>query len=258
MPQKLKTDELIEALTDPKVVHALNAVLMPSIRACIKEELGQLHGVLDKLEVNYTAQAKLITDLQGENSQLKRRVDILDAASRLTTLVVRGLPEPLFSERATGERDETTVKSLRAGTVSGLPTHTPPPAHAVVTEKAILELCNADLGLNLSPKDIEFAYRLKSKNATAPRPILVTFATRKTRNEVYERRRVLKSKVGPKVFLCENLTASASEVAWEARKLVKDRRLHSCWTSGGYVYVKRTETGKPTAVTDHNSLMATC
>ena len=188
--------------------------------------------------------------LQNENKELKRRVDSLDMASRQTSLVIRGLPETSYAEMATGG-DHPAPSSL-----GGL--RSQKPTHAVVTEKAVLELCNTDLGLCLSSKDIEVSYRLKSQNTATPRPILVTFASRKTRNEVYERRRALKGKVGAKVYICENLTASASETAREARKLIKEGRLHSCWTSGESVVVKRTETGKPTYVHDHASLLACC
>jgi len=114
-----------------------------------------------------------------------------------------------------------------------------------------------NLGLNLSSKDIEVAYRMKSKNAASPRPIMVTFISRKVRNEVYERRRILKGKEGARVYICENLTASTAEIARDAR-LVKDKRLHSCWTNGGCVFVKQTEAEKPTAVYDHTTLIASC
>ena len=37
---------------------------------------------------------------------------------------------------------------------------------------------------------------------------------------------------------------------------MKDKRLHSCWTKGGCVFVKRTESDGPVLVHDHMSLTA--
>jgi len=249
MPPKIKVDDLVEALTDPKVVQALTTMLAPCIKTCLREELDQLKLTLGKVEVAYAEQEKLITSLQSENKQLKRRIDSLDTISRQTSLVIRGLPESSYAEKATGGGDRSVSSSL-----GGLNAK----QHAASTEKSVLDLCKTDLGLDLCSKDIEVSYRLRSQNTGAPRPILVTFASRKIRNEVYERRRVLKGKVGAKVYICENLTASVSEIVREARQLVKDKRLHSCWTSGGSVVVKRTEAGKPSVVHDHISLIACC
>jgi len=216
-----------------------------------KEELDQLKQTLTKVETAHAEHEKVIVDLKGENKQLKCRLDSLDAASRLTFLVVDGLPEPFYAERALGDMIRSTEASLRGYDAN-------PPPHAAVTETSLLELCITNLGLNLASKDIEVAYRMNCKNASSSCPIMVTFISWKVRNEVYERRRILRGKQGARVYIGENLTTSTAEIAPDVRQLVKDKRLYSCWTNGGCVFVKGTEAEKPTAVYDHTTLIVSC
>ena len=245
-----KVNELIEALTDARVVQAIVAAITPAIKLCMQEELGELRSVLKLLEGKHDKQNMVIKDLQNENSVLKRRVDSLDAEARNSTLVIRGIPENSYAERATGE-------GLHGLSSSGtLPNKVN--LHASVTQDAVLNLCNNDLKLHLSSEHIVQAYRMRAKTPGLTRAVRVTFSTRKVRDAVFQERRRLKEKTEAKIYISEDLIKSASELYYEARKLVKEKRLNSCWTAGGVVFVKRLETDKPVPVRDIAALKAAC
>jgi hypothetical protein len=43
------------------------------------------------------------------------------------------------------------------------------------------------------------------------------------------------------VYINEDLTKPVAELFHEARQLIKHKRLHSAWTTGGVLHVKKTE-----------------
>ena len=45
---------------------------------------------------------------------------------------------------------------------------------------------------------------------------------------------------GMKIYINEDLTAQTADLFRRAMQMVKQKRFHSCWTSGGTVYVKKT------------------
>ena len=80
----------------------------------------------------------------------------------------------------------------------------------------------------------------------------MSFSSSKVRNIVVEHRRELKKLGDLKVFIGKNLTKIASALFFEARNLVKAKRLNvldSCWTRDDNVFVKRLELDKPILIT---------
>ena len=252
-PSKVKPDDLIEAFSDSKVIQALSGAILPlikqSIREIITEQLDQFNLRYSEVKKEQEKQLQNIRDLESENRELRKRVDVLDCESRATSLVIRGLPETSYAEKLTGEGVENV--SCAHVTESRTPSA---PSHAVSTERSVILLCNEDLGLNISAKDIELVYRMRSNRPDSHRPVHVRFTSRKVRDAVFDRRRLLKGKREGKIFISENLTKSASELFFEARKLQRERQIYGCWTAGGAVFVKRLETDKPLLVRDTTAL----
>jgi len=56
----------------------------------------------------------------------------------------------------------------------------------------------------------------------------------KERNELNSSRKTEKG--------LENLTKETASIFKQAREMVRRKSLHRCWTGGGFVYVKKTET----------------
>lgn len=253
MGPKINNEALIEAFTDSRVIQAIVAAITPAIKACLEEQLTEVRTALKLVQTDQVNQNLIIKELQAENSTLKRRVEVIDLQSRLSSVIIRGLPEKSYSERASGLGKNDSLTTVSTSSVStGLIRST------AATEEAVLDLFNKDLSLNMTPGDIASAYRLKSKDSNTPRPIHVTFSTRKGRDSVISQRRMLKLKSDAKVFISEDLTKHASELFFEARKLVQTKRLNSAWTAGGNVFVKRLLLDNPRLILDTASLMSAC
>ena len=112
MPPKIKTDDIIDALLDSKVVDALANALSPLIKKIINESLDDKIAALAKAvtEAQQTS-AKLSTrvaELMNENADMRlqltsqeARLDAMETYSRLDNLIIKGLPETSYAERGT-------------------------------------------------------------------------------------------------------------------------------------------------------------
>ena len=250
----MNIEALIEAFTDPRVVQAIVAAITPAIKQCLQEQLTEMRATITAVQNEQVKQNTVVAELKAENLLLKRRMDVLDAESRLSSLIIRGIPECSYAELASGEGrgDRTATATNISATPTGQIRYT------AATEDAVLTLCNKDLSLDLKSGDIVSTYRMKSNDSRVPRSIHVTFSTRKVRDSVYAQRRSLKTKTDMKVYISEDLTKQASELFYEARKLVRAKRLNSAWTAGGNVFVKRLQLDKPTLVRDVMMLSSVC
>ena len=97
MPPKLKVDELVEAFSDVKVAQAIAAAIMPHMRdylsAIVKDAMDKFTTELQGVREELSSQNKKIVHLEDENALLRKQMDGMDADSRLSSLVFRGLPE---------------------------------------------------------------------------------------------------------------------------------------------------------------------
>src|SRR5687768_3559312 len=80
-------------------------------------------------------------------------------------------------------------------------------------------------------EDVSRAYCVKSDPKDKTRPIIIRFIARKLRDQVLRAKASLKSKSGPRIFISEQLTKTSSNLFDKARQLVKDKKIHSVWTT---------------------------
>jgi hypothetical protein len=236
MAKKIKPDDIVEALLDSRVVHALAKALAPFIALTIEESLTKkmesLTTAMRELKSDNTRLTKQCDNITAENISLKktideqgRRIDDLDSYSRCQNLIIRGLPENSTAERATEGADANDRTSIRD-------------SHQAV-EKTVVSFCRDSLGIDVSQTDIAIAHRLKSGPKDVTRPVIVRFVNRGIRNLVYHARKQLKGQ-STRVFISEHLTKFASDLFFDARKLQREKKINSTWTQSGQVYVKFT------------------
>ena len=228
----IKIDDLLESLQDERVVALLTQSLKP-----IMEEIfnGFVEAFSSKLEnlVAKSAEALItkhcettdlkISALETENELLKARLDESDNLSRLDNIVIYGLPETSNEL----PRTDTSRPFLRSS----------PTEHSAV--HSVLDLCNIQLGVKVSDSDISYAHRVPGSSRERYRPVIVRFISRRIRNSVLAARRALKDLAGSsRIFINEHLTKQNSQIFAGARKLVRERVLHSAWTRGGITFVR--------------------
>ncbi len=85
------------------------------------------------------------------------------------------------------------------------------------------------------------------------------FRSKKTRDDVYKKRKLtpIGDDVTKNIYINEDLTKHRSQLFHNARKLVKSKKLHSCWTQYGNIMTKRMSTDRPVAVYTHEESQET-
>lgn len=237
------TEDLLEALLDERVVEAIGSALSPSIAKAVADAVNkavaplvkQLEGLsasVKKLEAENARLSKRCETIEEENKRLKKidtehgqRLDDLEVYSRSDNLIIRGLPERSAAEKA-------SAGPTLAGSDSG---STLRETYESV-QRSVIEFTNS-LGVHVLPQDISVAHRIKAGKKDKVRPIIVRFVSRNVRNAVYSARKGLKDS-NPPIFISEHLTKAASELFFEARKMVTDKKIHAAWTQNGLVYIR--------------------
>lgn len=238
-----KIDDLLETLQDEKAVALLKKTLAPMIEEIFNGLLDAFTQKLDSL-VAKSAESLItthceatnlkISKLETENELLKKRLDESENFSRLDNVAIYGLPD---IAPQTGSSWSTIGNATYSSDHS--------------TVNSVLELCNVHLGLKINESDISFAYRVPGASGSKLRPVIVGFVSRRTRNAVLSARKALKNLADTgRIYINEHLTHLNSQIFAGARKLVREKKLHSAWTRGGLTYVHLSDATnvKPTKV----------
>ena len=230
------TDDLIEALQDVRVVEALGRALSPLISLSIEEGLKKhLEGLTTAVRELKSDNVRLkgqIEVVSKENTRLSksiedqgRRLDELESYSRSDNLIIRGLAERSAAEISTGAPalDDASGSTLRD-------------SHGSV-EETVMAFCSEALGVKVLQQDISTAHRLKAGPKDKIRPIIVRFTNRRVRDVVYHAKKQLKNS-REHIYISEHLTKNNSDLFFESRKLLKDKKIFGTWTQGDQVYVR--------------------
>jgi len=108
--------------------------------------------------------------------------------------------------------------------------------------KTALKILNK-IECKISPRDIENVYRIGKKKENTTRPILVEFATLRTKRYAYKARTKLKSKYRAGVWMSEDLTPQRSNTMYHSRRLMKAKLINDYWSSDGELFIKEQKDG---------------
>ena len=248
MPRSAGTstkDELVDAFKDATVAEVIAKALAPYIARAVEAAIAALQTKVDALGAEVGAVKADNQRLRAQIQEQGGRLEEMEIYSRAHDLIIRGLPESTYSERATASADGTDVM--------------PSESHTSVAA-SILKLCNETLEVPVELREISVAHRLKAGKNDSHRPIIVRFTSRKTRDDVLRAKKKLFTPRGSssasasasttRVYICEHLTKNVSTIFFEARKLVKEKKLAAAWTHKGLVNIKYTldTQEKPTVV----------
>ena len=236
MPQPKEKVEnyIMDAFKDTIVLEsiakALALYIEKYVEQCVEKKLVPLMKEICDLKLDNTrltieseAARQEVADCRKQLEQQLDRIEDVDAYVKSDHLIIKGLAESSYAERATAGGDYATGGSQTQ-------------SHLAV-ESTILNFCNEVLQVKVSPTDISVAHRLKAGPRDKVRPIIVRFTSRRVRHEVYSARKTLRGSSSP-IYIQEQLTKGASSLFFEARKLVREKQITSAWTHNGQVLVK--------------------
>lgn len=236
-----KQEDLVDSIQDDRIINVLMTRLTPFIEDLFRKLAVDLTATVKQISKDVSVEVmssfkettlEKIQQIEEETSSLRTRLEDLENYSRLENLVIHGLPEKR-------ERDSTPAES-RHGHINTVDEAT----------TAILDLCQSQLGLDITKTDISIAHRIPVRGKDKHRPIIVKFTSRSSRNLVYSARRSLRHHRLPNdgpIFVNEHLTRLNATIFAQTRKSVREKKIFSTWTSGGHVFIRSTdsETEKP-------------
>jgi hypothetical protein len=252
----LTADDFQTLLLDSKVLEALGKALAPIIAQSIEENLTKriedLTATVKTLKDANATIVKKNDDLEQELNVLRKRVLVNEGRiedteiySRSHDLIIRGLPESSYAQRATAASNTTSSSDMAESSAA--------------LDSAIIDLCTKNLGVSIDRQDISVAHRLRASAHNRTRPVIVRFTSRRARDSVFRAKKELKSLPrGSPIFISEHLTRNASTLFFEARKLLKDKRIAATWTTNGLVNIKMTTDAseRPTVIRSLTELEA--
>ena len=199
---------LIEALNDPQVQAALSKASRPN-----EERIAQL--ISSHLEIRFKGMQKQIDDqskriafLEKTVSDLQSKQDDAEQYSRRTSVRIAGIPESDGEDVVALTRDVLKAVDLSTAAINRV--------HRVGPK-----LSAADDAANSSPKH---------------RPILCQFLSYGDKATLMGRKKLLRGKMDG-VFINEDLTRKRASILYEARRLVKTKKLKGTWSTGGRILV---------------------
>ena len=202
---------VMEALTDERIAKLLRKMLHP--RELI-DRMDAMGRSIDNLTTQLASKEETISKLEKKIEALENSVDDTEQYTRRSNLIFRG-----FAELGRGED----------------------------TDARILALVNdeTDLAPPLQLADIARSHRLGAPRPDArSRAIIVRFTSDRVRDTVYRARTKLKDfnarNRNAQIYINDDLTTQRSKLAYECRKLKKEKRIADTWTFTGKILIKDT------------------
>ena len=112
----------------------------------------------------------------------------------------------------------------------------------------VIDLMNNKFQANINGTHICYAIRLGRNDSRSTNgeemngPVCVAFETQKVREKIIRSRGKLKD---TNIWIGEDLTPKRSELAFKARRAVKQKLIEQTWTVGGHIFIKIASNGRP-------------
>ena len=185
----------------------------------LEEKLLQTMG---KLETR-------IQQLEGENGDLKQRLDVMEKYNRGDSLEIHNVPVTEM------ENADDIVMSIAA-----------------------------EMGIEMAPSDISTAYRLPQKKEkqgkTIPR-LYVKFTRRSVKKQLYScrtKKKVTHQQLGlgtnGKIYIHEHLSKPQSDLYYRTKDKIKDLGYKFLWTQDLNIYVRHNEKSKRILISSETDL----
>jgi hypothetical protein len=111
------------------------------------------------------------------------------------------------------------------------------------SKEEVRKILNTKLSCNLAPSDIQYTLELNKDEEKGKSTVRIAFSNKEKKKQVTKSKKKLK---GYQMWLGDDLTKYRSDIAFHARKAVKEKEISQTWVTGGTVFIKKTDNAKPT------------
>lgn len=223
-PQSGEQSTCISAPMHPndvmKIATELKALMLPEINNVVAVKSPDIKGIIEEAVKEAVGAVKQIYDSQL--SELKAENAILSAKCEALEQKINKC------EKGNDELEQYSRRNCLR--VSGVPFHEGESTDAIVLD--IAKHTNA----NITISDIDRSHRVGEK---ATKDIIVKFSTYRARKAFISTRSTLKNCPESrfrKVYINEDLTSTRSKILYQARLLVKSKKLLSAYSLDGKIF----------------------
>ena len=245
-----RTEENMAIVKEQRVLDViltgLSQSLTPLIELIVTKMTAFLkstfEAMMDQRITDKVAEIKMSSDVKWkkydtELATIDARIEEADVRSRMKSLVIYGMPnQPTPNPSAQfGDVISASVQSDTNGSSTN--------QRAPELLKSFLHMSRSYLDLDLMNDDIvdKCIRRLFVKDGSKPYPVIVEFSSQITCDRILESRKRLRSAPNlpaHPIYISENLTKGNAHIFALARRLLRDKKIHSTWIFNGYTYIK--------------------
>ena len=193
---------LIEALKDKGVQSVMREVHKESVEATADLVCSKLEAKFAHIHRLLESKDKRIADLEKTVQQLTLKQDEAEQYSRRTSVRISGIPET--------QTEDVSAVSLEIFKALDVPTPIINRVHRV------------------GPK--------RTAPDAPPRPILCQFLSYGDKAEVMKKKKLLKVRRRG-VYITEDLTRRRASILYQARMLVRQKKIRASWSSDGVILI---------------------
>ena len=119
-----------------------------------------------------------------------------------------------------------------------------------LTKDKAIETLNNKLGTNITSDDIDYTVILKTGD-TQPNRLRIVFSDNGKKAKVIKQKKKLKDS---QIWVTDDLTKLRSELAYEARKAVREEKISQTWVHDSNVFIKKTSNARPMKIRTRDDL----
>jgi ABC-type Na+ efflux pump permease subunit len=119
-----------------------------------------------------------------------------------------------------------------------------------LTKDKAIETLNNKLGTNITSDDIDYTVKLKT-GETQPNKLRIVFSDNGKKAKVIKQKKKLKDS---QIWVTDDLTKLRSELAYEARKAVREEKISQTWVHDSNVFIKKTSNARPMKIRTRDDL----
>lgn len=241
----LLLSEITKLFTDFESKQSRKFDCLKSTMDEISEQNSKIQSSVEFVTGKYDELLERLDSTERENSTLKKKIssleskmDYLERSSRSAMLEINNLP--------------TTVSECK--------------------ESLLKNLCKIGSVINapIKPSEVNNIYRLKAKkDSHTIGTVVVEFKSTTSKENVLKATRIYNKQGGdnklstasielpgpPKpIYIAESLTSHSKHLYFLGRKLLKEGKCDSCWTSHGKIYIKKSAGSIPFCVYSESDL----
>ena len=221
----------------------------------IEAERSKDHNELKSLNNLVQSLQDTCKILQSNVEQLSEEKKLQEENHEKTLETISGLRRDLYKEHDKNLSLQTSIDGLdqkqreRNVRIVGFPEFED--SHSDIRRELIQIVGES----GISAESIESTARMGKRRDNKPRDLVVNFLTKETRDKFYAlRKKTPKDVDNKKVYINEDLTEARAKLFFDARHMVKRKRLFGTWSQNGNIMVKVMSTDSPMVIQNHQEL----